>query len=101
MKYILNKKINQNLKVIIGRLGYHQMADPRTEEVSYIRRLGSWYYPRFHLYVTERHGGYVLSLHLDEKKPSYQGTHRHAGQYDSELVEKEMKRLAYQLLQYQ
>lgn len=98
MKYILTKKINQNIKVLMNRLGYHLHLDPQAQQSSYIRRLGSLYYPRFHLYLSEQHGGYVLNLHLDEKKPSYAGTHRHAGQYDGDLVEEEMKRLAYYLL---
>lgn len=84
----------------MNRLGYHQLADPHSHEISYVRRLSGWHYPRFHLYVSERHGGYVFNLHLDQKKPSYQGTHMHAGQYDGEQIEEEIKRLAYYLLQY-
>ncbi len=34
-----------------------------------------------------------ISLHLDAKKPSYEGTAAHGGEYQGELVEKEMERI--------
>ena len=35
----------------------------------------------------------ILTLHLDQKQPSYKGTSMHAGEYSGELVEKEAKRI--------
>jgi len=34
-----------------------------------------------------------MTLHLDEKKPSYEGFTAHAGQYDGPLIETERDRL--------
>ncbi len=36
----------------------------------------------------------MISLHLDQKKPSYGGgTHAHGGEYDGATVERELERL--------
>ena len=35
----------------------------------------------------------IFNLHLDQKKPIYQGVPSHAGEYDSNLVKKEAKRI--------
>jgi hypothetical protein len=93
MKFFLDGKVNQNIKVLMNRIGYHQHYDRRSNKVSYIRRLGSLNYPRFHVYI-DQHGDRVsFNVHLDEKKPSYGVGHRHSGQYDTELVGKEVTRI--------
>ena len=40
----------------------------------------------------------TFKLHLDQKKPIYEGAPAHAGEYDSELVQKEAERIK-QILQ--
>lgn len=81
------------IRTRILRAGYHQFRDPNTGKISYSHRLGSYHYPRFHLYVTERENEVLLDLHLDQKQPSYAGSHMHSGEYDGETVEREVKRL--------
>ncbi len=81
-----------NMKVWLGRLGYHEHRG-RTGDISYVRRLGGLAYPRFHLYLDQTHDGLALKLHLDEKQPSYVGHTAHSGQYDGELVQAEMARI--------
>lgn len=78
----------------LRRAGYG-MHQNREGELSYTRRLSGDEYPRFHVYVNaEEPGGPIdLSLHLDEKKPSYEGYTAHAGQYDGPLVEAEHQRI--------
>ncbi|MBI4122635.1 MAG: hypothetical protein HY462_01420 [Parcubacteria group bacterium] len=71
------------------------MHQGRDGEISYTRRFSGDDYPRFHVYVNrEEPGGPMeLSLHLDEKKPSYEGYTAHSGQYEGKLVEEERDRI--------
>jgi len=82
-----------NTLVIMRKAGYSAFIDPVTKKESYILRLTSEYYPRFHMYIKEKEHEIVFDLHLDQKKPSYQGSRAHGGEYSGSAVEKEMKRL--------
>ena len=79
--------------VVLRRAGYVPFRDPRSGEESYVRRLGTHFYPRFHLYVEEPDGQLRLNLHLDQKQPSYHGFKKHSGEYDGQVVEAEAERL--------
>ncbi|MFA6522529.1 MAG: hypothetical protein WCT24_03000 [Patescibacteria group bacterium] len=83
-----------NPLALLRKAGYAPFTDPKSGEDSYVLRLTADYYPRFHLYVEETPSEVTLSLHLDQKKPSYRGTaHKHSGDYDSPVVERELERL--------
>lgn len=72
----------------IRRCGYgliNSQSNP-----SFVRRLGTLSYPRFHVYIKERD----INLHLDQKQASYEGYGAHSGEYDGEVVERESKRIA-------
>ena len=85
--------LKENLKVVMNRLGYHQFFDRNTNQVSYIRRFGRLDYPRWHVYIEERQDCLQFNLHLDEKRPSYQGFHAHSGEYEGPLVQAEWERI--------
>ena len=93
MDYKIPENIQKNAKVLLQRAGYHEFIDPNTGKVSYIRRLGSEFYPRFHVYVKENEDERVISLHLDQKHVSYAGQKMHGGEYDGPVVEEEIERL--------
>ena len=63
------------------------------DEFKFIRRLGSSFYPHWHLIIKQSDQQLILNLHLDQKRPSYQGSHAHSGEYDSEMVKVEMERI--------
>lgn len=86
-------KLQDNPRNIIRRCGYAEFRDPRTGETSYVRRLSNNFYPRFHIYLETKGEGVVVDLHLDQKKPSYEGFSAHNGEYDGEVVEREMERI--------
>jgi hypothetical protein len=46
-----------------------------------------------HLFIKTEEGGLTFSLHLDQKKPIYDGATAHAGDYDGPVVEREMARI--------
>ncbi|MBI5467464.1 MAG: hypothetical protein HY975_04640 [Candidatus Kerfeldbacteria bacterium] len=79
--------------VMLRRAGYTEFRDPRTGETSYIRRLGTNFYPRFHLYTQDEGTWLRLNLHLDQKQPSYGSYTKHSGEYDGPLVEAEAERI--------
>lgn len=76
----------------LRRAGY-AMIRGRGGELSFVRRLSNGFYPRFHLYFTATDQVVNFNLHLDQKQASYEGITRHSGEYDGELVEREMLRL--------
>lgn len=93
MKITINnpKTHSRNL---LRRAGY-AMHQGRDGVISYTHRLSGDDYPRFHVYVNREEPGLLMeiTLHLDEKKASYEGFTAHSGQYDSELVIEEKNRL--------
>ena len=82
-----------NLRIFMRRAGYAEFNDFNANKISYAKRLGTDFYPRFHVYINQKDGFDFLSLHLDQKKASYAGSRAHNGEYDGELVEREAQRL--------
>ena len=85
-------KIDSNISIspdkLIKRCGYAELKN-RKGELSYVRRLRGYRYPRFHVYINKAH----FNLHLDQKAPSYQGVSAHSGEYQGEVLKKEAKRI--------
>lgn len=93
MKFLVNSVSCENLKNTIRRMGYALIFDRKSGQESLSRRLSDGHYPRFHLYIEESGQNCIMSLHLDQKKASYEGQHMHSAEYDGELVEGEMESL--------
>ncbi len=81
-----------NLLDTIRRSNYAYQGQ-EGDELKFARRLGEGFYPRWHLIAKQGNGQVILNLHLDQKKPSYQGSHAHSGEYDSEIVSEELGRI--------
>jgi hypothetical protein len=93
MKIIIKEKLRDTPRNLLRRCGYAEIHDRRSGEVSYVRRLGREFYPRLHAYPEELDSGLVINLHLDMKKPSYEGFHAHSGEYEGPLLDKEAERI--------
>src|SRR3989344_8407124 len=63
------------------------------EEMAFVRRLAGTDFPRLHAYVKVESQNLIINLHLDQKKPSYEGTAMHGGEYNGELVKEEIERI--------
>lgn len=90
------KKLNTSQKNFMRVCGYKEISNPhKNGEISYARSLeASRFYPRFHVYIKDMGDKEVeISLHLDMKKPTYEGTTAHSGEYDGELVDREAQRI--------
>lgn len=72
--------------------GYHPQTN-RDGETSYVKSIRGAGFPRFHVYANEMPSGWEITLHLDQKKPTYEGFSAHSGDYDGAAVEKELERI--------
>lgn len=94
MKFTIQKnQLNIPPELLLKKSGYASIYDRRTGKTSFARRLARDFYPRFHVYVEKNNEKIIFNLHLDQKKPSYQGQKAHSAEYGGELIENEIKRL--------
>jgi hypothetical protein len=93
--HFLIDKIAENQTSALRKCGYFpDGVDERTGELRFIRSMGGGDFPRFHIYSKKNEKGQVvISLHLDQKRPSYGGSAVHGGEYDGEMVEREAERI--------
>ena len=75
------------------RAGYTFITDRHSGHSSYIRPFSQLGYPRFHVYLKGEGDELEINLHLDQKKPGYEGQSRHNAEYDGEVVAGEIARL--------
>lgn len=89
------QKLNVSPRNFLRQCGYLKISNPhKNNEISYARSLNPGrFYPRFHVYPETAGKSFSLSLHLDMKKPSYEGSAAHGGEYDGATVENESVRI--------
>jgi hypothetical protein len=94
MKIIL-QKINIRPEIFMRECGYRIIENPHQGgEVSFARSFdGRNFYPRIHIYINQLSDTLEINLHLDMKKPTYEGVTAHSGEYDGKLVEEEARRI--------
>lgn len=94
MRLSFPKKQIDNPIVFIRRCGYGEYYDKRLKKVSYMKRARMTdMFPRFHVYIDERGDEVVFDLHLDQKRPTYEGVSAHSGEYEGTAVEREGERI--------
>jgi hypothetical protein len=95
MKLILSPNDFKNISSwqFLRQAGYQILESRKDDKVSFVRRLSSDLYPRFHIYLQNNQDSIIFNIHLDQKKASYQGQTAHSGEYDGELVNQEANRL--------
>jgi hypothetical protein len=74
------------------KIGYFHLPE-KSSELSFVRPLERSGYPRFHLYIKIDEENLIFNLHLDQKKPIYKSAPAHAGEYEGEVIEKEVERI--------
>ncbi len=77
----------------ILRCGYAKIVDRRMAKISFAKRIHRDFYPRFHVYIKTEGEFVIFDLHLDQKRPIYEGVTAHSGEYDGEVVEREADRI--------
>ena len=94
MNFLVNKKkLKINPAQFMRKAGYGFIIDRHTGNETFVRNLGREHYPRFHMYIKDDKEKIKFSLHLDQKKVSYTGTHAHSAEYDTAVVKTEVERL--------
>jgi len=87
---------NYNIPDLLRKLGYKPRGTTPQGEIEAVRPMGADY-PRFHIYLKEEQASaqavLVFNIHLDQKKPSYEGSTAHGGDYESETVKEEVVRI--------
>jgi len=87
-------KTNKSAINLMRRSGYASLRqNENTGEISFIKRAGENNYPRFHVYIKKDGKIITINLHLDQKKPSYSGSHAHNAEYEGSLLNKEVNRI--------
>ncbi len=97
MRFKLKGPFKENIYNLMRKIGYYfRGEDKEKSELSFVRPPKG--YPRFHIYLKPGNKNLIFDLHLDQKRPIYKGATAHSGEYDGELVEKEVERVK-QILQ--
>ncbi|MCX6704808.1 MAG: hypothetical protein NT162_00510 [Candidatus Woesebacteria bacterium] len=87
------KNTNKSIVDVARSIGYLIIDTKENGEYNLVRKIDIYNYPRFHAYVLQQGNNYNFSLHLDQKKPSYEGSHAHSGEYFGPIVEAEADRI--------
>jgi len=87
------KNLKKSIVEISREVGYLIIDTNPNGQYNMVRKLAASHYPRFHAYVKQNGQDFVFSLHLDQKQPSYVGSHAHSGEYFGPLVENEADRI--------
>jgi len=86
------KNLQKSVVAVSREIGY-LIIDSNQNQYNMVRKLTGQNYPRFHVYLKVQGLDFNFSLHLDQKKPSYEGSHAHSGEYFGPLVEGEADRI--------
>ena len=87
------KNLQSNINIIMRQIGYQPAYFQEPGEFSVVKKIMGSDYPRFHLYIKNTGSDFSFNLHLDQKKPSYEGSTAHGGDYESEAVRDEVERI--------
>ncbi len=91
--FINNSDIDVAYPQFMRLVGYTYIESRHTGKGSFVRAMANSGYPRFHVYVDDLGDKFCVNLHLDQKRPSYEGTSAHSGEYDGPTVEAEIDRI--------
>ena len=92
MVFRLNN-LNYNILNLAREIGYRPLKYTPEGQLNCVRPLAGQDYPRFHIYLKEDKDIITFNIHLDQKKPSYEGTSAHAGEYEGGTVKEEAERI--------
>ena len=87
------KITDKNIVGVAREIGYVIIDTKEGGEYNMVRKFGISNYPRFHAYTKQQGTNFIFSLHLDQKQPSYSGSHAHSGEYFGPLLDTEADRI--------
>ena len=92
MDFVIKNK-GGSIVNVARQIGYIIIDARDNGEYNLVRKLSGNNYPRFHAYGTQKGSDFYFSFHLDQKQPSYGGSHAHSGEYFGPVVETEADRI--------
>jgi len=92
MKFTINLS-GKTLYTLMRSLSY--APEGKLGEPAFHRFLAGRSYPKFHIYCTAAadQKSAALNLHLDQKQPSYKGSHAHNAEHTGSVVATEAARI--------
>ena len=91
------KNLQKSVVEISRQIGYVIIDSGANGEYNMVRKLAGDNYPRFHVYLKQQGQNFIFGLHLDQKKPIYEGSHAHNGEYFGPVIENESDRIKHAL----
>ncbi len=87
------ENFRENPASFFRRAGY-VFVRREEDEMSFVRMMARSGYPRFHIFAHMEKDDFIINIHLDQKKETYGSGTRHHGEYkESDVLEKEVKRI--------
>jgi len=87
------KNVNKSIVEVAREIGYVIIDTKENGEYNLVRKLNLDNFPRFHIYLQQQGDNFIFGLHLDQKQPSYKGSHAHSGEYFGPVVSEEADRI--------
>ena len=92
MKFTINLS-GKTLYSFMRERGYAPSYSASAQELAFQRLVAGREYPKFHAYCTQDGKSATINLHLDQKQPSYKGSHAHNAEHSGAVVEAEVQRI--------
>lgn len=94
MKAVFKQTPTHRAMVFMRTAGYTPYSNREGDE-SFVRRAaGGGEFPRFHVYVEESKTPMTLSIHIDQKGHTYEGSKAHSGEYFGQAIADELARIS-------
>lgn len=97
MHFVVKNNSGENIENLMRSLRYRYWgASQKDGKMQFVRTLETGgAYPRFHIYLqyNKQTKKIAIDLHFDQRKPVYQGTTAHRGEYEGEILKKEDERI--------
>lgn len=94
MKFILKNISNENPVNLMRKAGYF-FFKKEGGQLSFLRLINRTNFPRFHVFlqINKETNEIIVTVHLDQKRPTYKGVPAHAGEYEDGVIVKEAERI--------
>lgn len=93
MKAVFKQPPTHRAPVFMRTAGYAPYTNREGDE-SFVRRMsGGGEFPRFHAYVADDKTPITISIHIDQKGHTYEGSKAHSGEYLGQPLADELARI--------
>ncbi len=94
MRFTVTKtRLRHTPRYFLKKAGYKNIYDKKSGKDSFVKQIHGVPYPRFHVYVEEKNEDILFNIHLDQRKPIYNGSPAHGAEYENPAVEQEIQRI--------